>query len=244
MPDPLFADPRLAALYDVFDGPRTDLDAYVAIVDELGVRSMLDLGCGTGSFACRLAARGVAVVGVDPAAASLELARRKPGADQVHWIHGDITAVQSDIDVDLATMTGNVAQAFTTDDDWATTLDGLAARVRPGGWLVLETRAPSARAWEHWTREQTLRTILVPDVGEVTTWTDLIDATQPYVSFRHTFHFAADNTEITSESTLRFRDTAELTATLSDAGFELREVRDAPDRPGLELVVLARRTHA
>lgn len=241
MPDPLFTDPRLASIYDVLDGPRTDLGAYVAIVDELNGQSVLDLGCGTGSFACLLAGRGVEVVGVEPAVASLDLARGKPGADDIRWIHGDATAVPDDVAVHVATMTGNVAQVFTTDDDWTTTLDELGAHVQPGGWLVFETRVPSARAWERWTSEQTLRTLSVPDVGRVTTWIDLIDVAEPYVSFRHTFRFEATGTKITSESTLRFRDTDELTTTLNAAGFEVRDIRYAPDRPGLELVVLAQR---
>ena len=48
---------------------------YAAIVDELGARSVLDVGCGTGTFALLLAARGIEVVGVDPAVASLDVAR-------------------------------------------------------------------------------------------------------------------------------------------------------------------------
>jgi SAM-dependent methyltransferase len=70
VPDALFDDPRLAALYDALDPDRSDLDAYVAIVDELGARRVLDVGCGTGTFACLLAQRGVEVVGLDPAGAS------------------------------------------------------------------------------------------------------------------------------------------------------------------------------
>lgn len=242
--DAFFADPRLAALYDALDGPRTDLDAYVAIVEEIGARSVLDVGCGTGSLACRLAALGVAVVAVDPAAASLDLAQRKPGAEHVRWIHGNAAAVPDDVEVDLATMTGNVAQVFATDVDWTTTLDAIRARIRPGGWLVFETRDPSARAWERWTKEHTLRTLSVPGVGEVTTWTDLIDVAEPRVSFRHTFHFESDRIELTSDSTLRFRNRDELAATLRAAGFELHAIRDASDRPGLELVVLAQTARA
>jgi 2-polyprenyl-3-methyl-5-hydroxy-6-metoxy-1,4-benzoquinol methylase len=67
VPDPIFADPRLAAIYDDVDGDRADLDHDEAIVEELGARSVLDIGCGTGAFGCRLAARGLTVVGVDPA---------------------------------------------------------------------------------------------------------------------------------------------------------------------------------
>jgi len=42
---------------------------------------VLDIGCGTGTFACLLGARGIEVVVVDPAGASLDVARAKPGAD-------------------------------------------------------------------------------------------------------------------------------------------------------------------
>ena len=74
----------------------------------------MDLGCGTGVLALLLADRGCDVVGVDPAAASLAVARGKPGADRVRWIDGDASSVP-DADIgafDLATMTANVAMAI------------------------------------------------------------------------------------------------------------------------------------
>jgi len=51
--DALFSDPRLAALYDDFDGARDDLDHYQRMIGELGACNVLDIGCGTGSFAKR-----------------------------------------------------------------------------------------------------------------------------------------------------------------------------------------------
>ena len=89
VPDPIFADHRLAALYDVVDDDRRDLDVHVTMVDELGASSVLDVGCGNGTFACRLALRWIGVVGLDPAAAALDVARGKTGAEKVRWIHGD-----------------------------------------------------------------------------------------------------------------------------------------------------------
>lgn len=79
-PDPVFADPRLAVLYDVLDGDRCDLDAYIDIADEVGAGRVVDIGCGTGSLAVRLARTGRTVIGVDPADASLDIARTKPRA--------------------------------------------------------------------------------------------------------------------------------------------------------------------
>lgn len=80
-----------------------------AIVVELGARSVLAVGCGTGVLACRLAGQGLEVIGVDPAAASLDVARAKPGAERVVWLHGDASDLPP-LSVDVATMTGNVAQ--------------------------------------------------------------------------------------------------------------------------------------
>jgi hypothetical protein len=61
VPDALFAEPRLAELYDLLEADRSDLEVYAALVDELGARRILDVGCGTGSLACLLARRGAGV---------------------------------------------------------------------------------------------------------------------------------------------------------------------------------------
>jgi ubiquinone/menaquinone biosynthesis C-methylase UbiE len=57
VPDAAFAEPRLAQIYDPMDPDRRDLDVYAAMAEEFGARSVLDVGCGTGTLACLLAAR-------------------------------------------------------------------------------------------------------------------------------------------------------------------------------------------
>ncbi|GAA1854582.1 class I SAM-dependent methyltransferase [Microlunatus capsulatus] len=240
MVDAEFGHPRLAAVYDALDPDRSDLLPYLDLVAALGARRVLDVGCGTGTFALLLAARGLDVVGVDPAAASLAVARAKPGAERVRWVEGDARALRLD-DRDVATMTANVAQAVDDPQDWAATLRALHAALVPGGVLVLETRDPAARAWEEWTREATLRTADVAGAGPVTTWTEVTAVEGPLVSFRSTWRFAADGAVLTSDSTLRFRTRDEVAEDLGRAGFTVVDVRDAPDRPGRELVVVARR---
>jgi SAM-dependent methyltransferase len=240
VPDAIFEDPRLAAVYDPLDPDRSDLEVYVAIAEELGARTVLDVGCGTGTFALLLAARGVDVVGVDPARASLDVARAKPGAERVRWLHGDATSLPP-LQVDLATMTANVAQAIVRDAEWQATLAGIRDALRPGGRLVFETRDPARRAWESWNREASYAVTEIEGVGAVESWHDLLDADGPLVTFRSTVVFASDGAVIESESTLRFRERADVEADLVARGYTVDEVRDAPDRPGREFVFFATR---
>jgi SAM-dependent methyltransferase len=240
VPDAIFADPRLAAVYDPLDPDRSDLDAYVALADEFRASTVLDIGCGTGTFACLLARRGLDVVGLDPAAASLDVARRKPGADRVRWLHGEV-GVLPPLQVDLVTMTANVAQVFVADEDWTAALRAAWAALRPGGRLVFESRVPERKAWLEWDRAHSFRRAVVPDAGPVEAWEELAEVRGSLVSFRSFVDFADGGTTLTSDSTLRFRTRDELAESLARAGFVVEEVRDAPDRPGREFVFLARR---
>jgi len=240
VPDAIFEDPRLAQVYDPLDPDRSDLDVYLDIAVELGATSVLDVGCGTGTFSCMLARLGIEVTAVDPARASLDVARGKPGADRVTWILGDATTLPPR-EVDAAFMTANVAQVFLTDDAWASTLHGIWQALRPGGALVFETRDPARRAWEEWTRERTWTSVDVPEAGVVESWEELVEVVGPQVTFRSMTAFTRDDLVIESTSTLRFRDCAEVEESLVRQGLELVELRDAPDRPGRELVFLCRR---
>lgn len=238
MPDEIFGLPRLAAIYDALDPDRSDLDAYVGIAAERGARSVLDVGCGTGTLALLLAARGVDVVGVDPARASLDVAQAKPGADQVRWVHGTAAALPG-LSVDLALMTANVAQVFLTDEDLEGTLLAIRRSLRPHGHLVFEVRDPARQAWLGWNREQTSTSTFIDGTGRVDTWCDLLAVEGELVSFRWTHVFASDGEVVTSDSTLRFRGRPAVVECLAASGFDVEEVREAPDRPGREMVFIA-----
>lgn len=241
MPDAIFEDPRLAETYDPLDPDRCDLDAYAAIAAEFGAESIVDVGCGTGTLACLLARRGLQITAIDPAAGSLQVARRKPGADRVRWLHGDATVLPA-LQADLVTMTGNVAQVFVTGQQWAAALQAARQALRPGGRVVFESRDPAKKAWLKWNRDLTDRRVVIPSIGPVRTWTDLTRVEGNLVSFRMTFVFERDGTVLTSDSTLRFRSRDELADSLAAVGLTADEVRNAPDRPGREFVFIARRT--
>ena len=240
MVDDIFEHPRLIAIYDALDPDRSDLDVYVAIAERLGARRVLDLGCGTGTFALLIANRGFEVIGVDPAGGSLGVARAKPGSNRVRWIQGEATALPP-MQVDLVTMTANVAQAIVDPLDWEATLHGVYDALRPGGHFVFETRDPAYRAWREWNRAESYSVTEIQGVGAVESWVDVVEVSGPSVRFRWTWVFASDGEVLTSDSTLRFRTRDEVEAALGAGGFAVDQVRGAPDRPGRELVFFARR---
>lgn len=70
-------------------------------------------------------------------------------------------------------------------------------------------------------------------------WCEVTAASEDIVSFRWTYIFESDGEIISSDSTLRFREREAIEALLHETGFLVKEVRDAPDRPGKEFVFIA-----
>jgi SAM-dependent methyltransferase len=240
MANEIFGHPRLAAIYDVLEANRADLNAYLGFAERFDAKRVLDIGCGTGVLALLLADRGIEVVGVDPARASLDVAMAKPGSERVRWICGDVTALPP-LQVDLVTMTGNVAQQIVAPETWRQTLAGAREALRPGGFLVFETRDPTARVWEEWNPAVSHKFTPLPNADTVETWGDVVDMSLPLVTFRWNYVFATDGEHISSDSTLRFRERQEVEADLAAHGYRLDEVREAPDRLGKEFVFIAQR---
>lgn len=243
MPDAIFDHPRVARVYDPLDPDRSDLDSYVEVVDEFGAAAVLDVGCGTGTLACRLAGHNVQVLGVDPAAASVAVAQAKPGADRVQWFvgtMGDVAAGPTHRSrYDLATMTANVAQVFLGDAEWYSTLEAIRACLRPGGHLAFEARRPSDRGWERWTKELTRQVVDIAGEGPVESWVQVTAIEGELVSFDSPTIFLADGERIDSTSTLRFRTEEALRESLEQSGFTDVQVRDLPYAPGRGWLIVA-----
>ena len=70
---------------------------------------------------------------------------------------------------------------------------------------------------------------------------EVTDIRGDLVSFQSIFTFEAGGTTLDSESTLRLRRGEKVADSLMAAGFVVDDLRDAPDRPGRELVFVARR---
>ena len=217
-----YVDERLVALYDRENARGADTDFYVGLAADLGARTILDLGCGTGLLTCELAADGRQVSGVDPAPAMLAIARSQPGAERVRWVEGDAGALGTPW-ANPTIMTGNVAQVFLDDAEWATTLRAIHAALRPSGHLAFESRNPDDRAWERWNREATYKQLDSP-YGPLETWLELLGVGAGRVRFAGHNVFIDTGEVVVVRSELRFRSRAELTDSLTSAGFAVEQV--------------------
>ena len=217
-----YLDPRFVALYDRSNPRGADTDFYLGLAAEIHARTIVDLGCGTGLLTRELAIEGRNVIGVDPAAAMLDYARRQPGANLVRWIHGDAGAIGRP-HADLAIMTGNVAQVFVEDAEWRATLAALHDALRPGGHLAFESRNPADRGWTRWNREATHEVVATAD-GPLESWLEVVRAGDGRVQFRGHNRFQATGETVIIDSELRFRTREELADTLGEAGFDVEQV--------------------
>jgi hypothetical protein len=96
---------------------------------------------------------------------------------------------------------------------------------------------PKARAWEQW--DSVAQEVRSPGGTAVVVSRTVIEVALPLVTSQETMRTAGH--DISSRSSLRFRGRSEVGDDLAEHGFEVVEVRGAPDRPGKELVFLARR---
>ena len=220
--DEHYVNPRLVALYDIENPPGADTDFYIRLAADYEAERIIDLGCGTGLLTRKLAAVGRQVIGVDPAAAMLAYARRQPDADKVQWLEGDAAAL-GNYDADLVIMTGNVAQIFREDAEWAAVLRAIYNTLKSGGHLAFESRNPHDKAWERWNPEQTWQRMDTP-LGSVESWLEVVEVGSRTVCFRGYTRFVDSGEELVADSELRFRSHAELTDSLHKAGFVVKQV--------------------
>lgn len=213
-----FNDPRLARLYDTLTDGRDDIEFYLALADEIGATTIIDIGCGTGLLATELAVRGHQVTGVDPSRSMLAVARSRPGHEQVTWIDGDATAVPA-LAADLAIMTGHVAQVFLDDAAWMLTLRAVRRVLAPGARLAFESRHPAAQAWLRWNPKDSFRRVDGKQEGPVEVWHEVTGVDGDLVSFDMHHRFLSSGEDVISISTLRFPELDHLTESLAEAGF-------------------------
>ena len=117
-----------------------EIDFYRALTIEVKERggSILEVGCGTGRVALRLAQEGVPVVGLDFSPGMLAVARQKSqGMSNVRWVEGDMRAFELGKCFDLIIVPGHSFQFMLTSADQVACLACLRRHLTADGKLVV-----------------------------------------------------------------------------------------------------------
>ena len=205
------------AAYDELNAGDDDYRFYAALAGRLNARRVVDIGCGTGVLATLLAQAGRQVVGIDPDPQMLRVARQRPGGGLVEWRQGTASDMEPE-SADLAVMSGHVSQVFLSAEQWHQTLQAIHRGLRSAGVIAFEMRNPSARAWEGWHREQTLRTVETSE-GTVEFWHETTGIDLPLVTYDTFSRNICTGETRSSSDTLAFRDESALRAEVRRAGF-------------------------
>ena len=214
--DEIFEDQFLASLYDHFNTWGADDDFYFQLARETG-RRVLDLGCGTGRLACRIAQEGFSLTGADPADGMLQVARSRLGNERVSRIKADGQTLRLPLRFDLIYMTGHAFQALLTDDEAIAVLRTAHDHLAKDGRFAFESRNPARRAWLSWTPDQR-KVVTTHQHGRVEEFHDTVaDEHTGIVDVAHHYRLLDTGKLIVGHSRLRFVGQNHLTQLLTAA---------------------------
>ncbi|MEQ9608506.1 MAG: methyltransferase domain-containing protein [Kiloniellaceae bacterium] len=240
--DPLYQDGELVQFYDLENGWRADFDFCARLAAD--ARSVLDLGCGTGELAAGIAQRypDCAVTGADPAAAMLDIARRRPRGDKVEWVEADARTLDLGRRFGLIVLTGHAFQVFLTRQDQLAVLRTIARHLNPRGRFVFDSRNPSAEEWRTWVPAESLHEVEHPTLGKVEAWNDVAhDPASGIVTYETHYRVTASGKHLTAASKIRFTPKEELESLIAEAGLHVTrwygDWQESPWTPGAKEII-------
>lgn len=230
--------PVYAPVYDRLYGDK-DYDGEVELLDRLfrryatqPIRSVLDVGCGTGNHAVRLAAKGYRVVGLDRSAEMLAVADRKVRdcGLNLRFHQADIRNIELGETFDVALLMFAVLGYQTEEADVLGTLQTVRRHLRTNSLLMFDVwfgPAVAAQGPEERVRtiEQDGNTWVRRSSGELEAQRNLCHVAMRLT--RVTGHRTPDETE--ERHTMRYFYPEEIDRFLNDSGFHLLRLGAFPE---------------
>jgi 2-polyprenyl-3-methyl-5-hydroxy-6-metoxy-1,4-benzoquinol methylase len=214
--------------YDIADG---DYDADVPLTEQLAKSlggPILDLACGTGTMAIRMAQQGYQVTGVDIIPEMIDWSAKKAAAQSVsiEWLLADARTFHLDKQFSFIYMLGNAFQHFLTRDDQEALLARVCEHLQPEGCFLFCTRNPSPRNISE-VRYSDPQEYMMPDgrrlVATEQQHYDPMTQIQHYTFHNQWFHPDGRQMETTDRTALRYVFPQEMEALLHYNGFQIRD---------------------
>ena len=152
--DPASYGNTWAPIYDDVHAHHDPTAAVDVLAQLAGGGRALELGVGTGRIAIPLAARGVAVHGIDASHAMLDRLRNNPGGADVSLTLGDFTDVAVDGEYALVFIVFSTLYGLLSQSAQVACIRNAAARLTPGGVFVVEGFVPDPARFDENQRMQ------------------------------------------------------------------------------------------
>ena len=218
-----FRDPQIYDLQD--EGYYDDYPLTEQWARALG-GPLLDLACGTGRMAIRMAKLGYQVTGVDITPEMIDWARQKAAKEgvSIDWVVADARTFHLGKQFPFIYMLENVFQFFLTREDQEAMLARVCEHLLPEGCFLFETRNPIPRHLLLGRRPQP-EPFTLPDGGQL-----VITEQQYYDPITQIQHYTHHHTFLQSEekrsekairTALRYVYPQEMKALLYYNGFKI-----------------------
>lgn len=184
--------------------------------------SILDLGCGTGVLATQIARVSdgrKSITGADPAAAMLDIARKREHGDKVRWIEASAETFSLDERFDLIMLTGHAFQVFLTSDQQRAVLATIARHLTAKGRFIFDTRNPAFPARKERTRAETLHQFEHEEHGAVEKWNvSTYDEASDILTFSNGYRILSTGKTHEAREQIRYTARQDIAALITEAG--------------------------
>jgi hypothetical protein len=157
------------------------------------------------------------VIGVEPSAAMLAVARSKQFAERVEWVDSLAQTYRSQRRFNLIVMTGDAFQIFLTDAEALAALETMRRHLTDHGRIAFESRNPQMDWVGKWNAKS--RILSGGQISETLTITGVVEE---FISFQ-TLYQTPDEI-LTTCSTLRFPSREQIETLLVCSGLVVRDV--------------------
>ena len=138
---------RYDAMYEQMMEKETR-DSVETLAELAGGGKVLEFAIGTGRVALPLAARGLAVHGIEASEAMVAKLREKPGGRAIPVVIGDMAEARVDDRFDLIYLVFNTIFNLTTQEAQVRCFQNAARHLNPKGVFVVETVVPDLSGFE------------------------------------------------------------------------------------------------
>lgn len=212
----IYLDPDLAQFYDLDNRQRQDFEYCRSLAGSAS--TILDLGCGTGELAASLA-NTAQVTAVDPAAAMLDIARKRVDGDQIELIQGDACSVRLDRKFDLILLTGHTFQVFLTEADQLAALATIAVHLSSSGQFIFDSRNPDFPGEKQRDPATNRRRVQHPEFGMIEAWNgSTYDETLQILSYENGYQVEATGEIFSAPAKIRYTSRCGLAEMLAISG--------------------------